>query len=102
VLLLVWWWRLRLGVRSGASRLVILVVNRLVFRLRAGRGQAVPPAVSYFDQQQRGEVLSRPPTTPTTSPDAAADHEQMVTSLLTIVGVMVMMFWISPLLAVIA
>jgi ATP-binding cassette subfamily B protein len=59
--------------------------------------------LSYFDGQPHGEVLSRV----TNDIDNLAQTlqqtlAQIVTSLLTIVGVLAMMFWISPLLAVIA
>ena len=57
----------------------------------------------YFDRQPRGEILSRV----TNDIDNIAQTlqqtmSQLVTSVLTIVGVLAMMFWISPLLAVIA
>nr|WP_066463287.1 ABC transporter ATP-binding protein [Sanguibacter suarezii] len=59
--------------------------------------------LSYFDRQQRGEVLSRV----TNDIDNVAQTlqqtlSQLVTSILTIIGVLGMMFWISPLLAVVA
>ncbi|HEY6593094.1 MAG TPA: ABC transporter ATP-binding protein [Asanoa sp.] len=57
----------------------------------------------YFDGQPRGELLSRV----TNDIDNIAQSlqqtlSQLLTSLLTVVGVLVMMVWISPLLAVIA
>ncbi|GAA1039692.1 ABC transporter ATP-binding protein [Virgisporangium ochraceum] len=57
----------------------------------------------YFDNQQRGEILSRV----TNDIDNIAQTlqqtlSQLLTSLLTVVGVVVMMFVISPLLALIA
>jgi ATP-binding cassette subfamily B protein len=57
----------------------------------------------YFDNQQRGEILSRV----TNDIDNVAQTlqqtlSQLLTSLLTVVGVVVMMFVISPLLALIA
>ena len=57
----------------------------------------------YFDQQPRGEMLSRV----TNDIDNIAQTlqqtlSQLLTSVLTIIGVLAMMFWISPLLAVIA
>ena len=59
--------------------------------------------LSYFDRQPRGEILSRV----TNDIDNLAQSlqqtlSQLVTSLLTIVGVLAMMFWISWLLALIA
>jgi ATP-binding cassette subfamily B protein len=57
----------------------------------------------YFDQQPRGELLSRV----TNDIDNIAQSlqqtlSQLLTSLLTVIGVLVMMFFISPLLSIIA
>jgi ATP-binding cassette, subfamily B, multidrug efflux pump len=57
----------------------------------------------YFDQQQRGEILSRV----TNDIDNVAQSlqqtlSQLLTSVLTVVGVLAMMFSISPILSVIA
>ncbi|HET8586802.1 MAG TPA: ABC transporter ATP-binding protein, partial [Candidatus Limnocylindria bacterium] len=90
------------GVIQG--RLTTVVVQRTVFRLREqveAKLSRLP--LSYFDNQPRGEVLSRA----TNDTDNIAQTLQqtlamLVTSLLTIIGVLVMMVWISPLLAVIA
>ena len=80
------------------------IVQRTVFRLRA-RVQAklgrVP--LSYIDSHPRGELLSRV----TNDIDNIAQTmqqtlSQLISSVLTIVGVLAMMFWISPLLAVIS
>jgi ATP-binding cassette subfamily B multidrug efflux pump len=59
--------------------------------------------LSYFDQQPRGELLSRV----TNDIDNVAQNlqqtmSQLLTSLLMVVGVLGMMFWVSPLLAAIA
>ncbi|MCX6399660.1 MAG: ABC transporter ATP-binding protein [Propionibacteriales bacterium] len=59
--------------------------------------------LSYFDKQPRGELLSRV----TNDIDNVAQNlqqtmSQLLTSLLMVVGVLGMMFWISPLLALIA
>jgi ATP-binding cassette, subfamily B, multidrug efflux pump len=59
--------------------------------------------LSYFDRQPRGELLSRV----TNDIDNVAQNlqqtmSQLLTSLLMVVGVLGMMFWVSPLLAVIA
>ncbi len=90
------------GVLSG--RLVALVVQRLGYRLREqveAKLSRLP--LRYFDQQQRGEVLSRATNdTDNITQTLQQTMNQLITSLLTIVGVLVMMFWISPLLAVIA
>ncbi|NYI99755.1 ATP-binding cassette subfamily B protein [Nocardioides thalensis] len=59
--------------------------------------------LAYFDRQPRGELLSRA----TNDIDNVAQNlqqtmSQLLTSLLMVVGVLGMMFWVSPLLAVIA
>ncbi|KRA30920.1 MULTISPECIES: ABC transporter ATP-binding protein [unclassified Nocardioides] len=59
--------------------------------------------LSYFDKQPRGELLSRV----TNDIDNVAQNlqqtmSQLLTSLLMVVGVLGMMFWVSPLLALIA
>ena len=80
------------------------VTQRTVFRLREevdlklGR---LP--LKTFDQRPRGDMLSRV----TNDIDNIATTlqqvmTQLITSVLTVVGVLAMMFWISPLLAVIA
>ncbi|MGV8968235.1 MAG: ABC transporter ATP-binding protein, partial [Cellulomonas sp.] len=86
------------------GRMTTGVVQRTTFRLRAdveAKLSRVP--LRYFDRQQRGEVLSRV----TNDIDNIAQTmqqtlSQLITSALTIIGVIVMMFWISPLLAVVA
>ncbi len=85
-------------------RITTTVVQRSMYRLReqveAKLGRL---PLSYFDGQARGEVLSRA----TNDVDNIAQTlqqslSQLVTSILTVVGVLAMMFWISPLLAIIA
>jgi len=86
------------------GRLTTVVVQRTVHSLR----QQVEVKLSrlplhYFDRQPRGEILSRV----TNDIDNIAQTlqqtmSQIVTSLLTIVGVLAMMFWISWILALIA
>jgi ATP-binding cassette, subfamily B, multidrug efflux pump len=86
------------------GRLTATVVQRAVYELREqieAKLSRLP--LSYFDQQPRGEVLSRA----TNDIDNLGQTlqqtlSQIVTALLTIVGVIIMMFYISPLLAVIA
>jgi ATP-binding cassette subfamily B multidrug efflux pump len=57
----------------------------------------------YFDKQPRGELLSRVTNDiDNISQSLQQTMSQMLTSLLTVVGVLSMMFWISPLLALIA
>ena len=86
------------------GRLTTGVVQRLVFRLREQvQAKLSRLPLRYFDQQQRGEVLSRATNdTDNIAQTLQQTMSQLLTSLLTIVGVLVMMFWISPLLAVIA
>ncbi|MEV4437809.1 ABC transporter ATP-binding protein [Streptomyces sp. NPDC049577] len=86
------------------ARIATTVVQRSVFRLREQVEEKLGRLpLSYFDKQQRGEVLSRA----TNDIDNIAQTlqqtlSQIMTSLLTIVGVLAMMFWISWLLALVA
>ena len=90
------------GVVQG--RLTAFVVQRLAFRLREQvQAKLSRLPLSYFDKQQRGEVLSRATNdTDNIAQTLQQTMSQLVTSILMIVGVLGMMFWISPLLAVIA
>ncbi|MGW0803348.1 ABC transporter ATP-binding protein [Nonomuraea sp. NPDC002799] len=80
------------------------VVQHTVFRLRrdaAGKLGRLP--VSYFDRRPRGEVLSRT----TNDIDNVAQCMQQTLSQITnssllLLGVLAMMFWLSPLLAMVA
>ena len=89
------------GVFQG--RLTALVVQRAVFRLREQiEAKLARLPLSYFDQQ-RGEVLSRATNdTDNIAMTLQQTMSQLVTSVLTIIGVLAFMFWISPLLAIIA
>jgi ATP-binding cassette, subfamily B, multidrug efflux pump len=86
------------------GRLTALVVQRAVYRLREqveAKLSRLP--LRYFDQQPRGEVLSRA----TNDMDNIAQTlqqtmSQLLFALFTVVGVLGMMIWISPLLALIA
>ncbi|MEV5595876.1 ABC transporter ATP-binding protein [Streptomyces sp. NPDC052496] len=86
------------------ARIATVVVQRTVFRMREQVEEKLARLpLRYFDQQARGEVLSRA----TNDIDNIAQTlqqtlSQIVGSLLTIVGVLAMMFWISPLLALVA
>jgi ATP-binding cassette, subfamily B, multidrug efflux pump len=90
------------GVVQG--RLTALAVQRLAYRMREQvQAKLSRLPLRYFDQQQRGEVLSRATNdTDNVAQTLQQTMSQLVTSLLTIVGVLAMMFWISPLLAAIA
>jgi ATP-binding cassette subfamily B protein len=85
-------------------RLTTAIVQRAVFRLREqveAKLSRLP--LKYFDGQPRGEVLSRVTNdTDNIAQSLQQTLSQLVTSLLTIVGVLAVMFWISPLLAIIA
>lgn len=80
------------------------VVQSTMLRMRSDVEDKVNRLpLSYFDRQPRGELLSRVTNDmDNVSQSLQQTMSQMVTSLLTIVGVMGMMFWISPTLALIA
>ena len=86
------------------ARILNGVVQRAMHRLRMQVEDKVHRLpLSYFDKVQRGELLSRV----TNDVDNIGQTmqqtlSQVVVSLLTVIGVLVMMFLISPLLAVIA
>lgn len=79
------------------------VVQNTVLRLRAdveAKIHRLP--LPYFDQQPRGELLSRVTNDiDNISTTLQQTMSQLLTSLLTVVGVVTMMFVISPLLALI-
>ncbi|TGA95208.1 ABC transporter ATP-binding protein [Streptomyces sp. MZ04] len=87
-----------------ATRLSILAINRTVFRLRGDvQSKLSRLPLSYFDKRQRGEVLSRATNDiDNIGQTLQQTMGQLVNSLLTIVGVLVMMFYVSPLLALVA
>jgi ATP-binding cassette subfamily B multidrug efflux pump len=59
--------------------------------------------LGYVDRQPRGELLSRATNDiDNVSQSLQQTMSQLLTSLLTVVAVLAMMFWISPLLAVVA
>jgi ATP-binding cassette subfamily B protein len=86
------------------GRLTAVIVQRLTYRMREeveAKLSRLP--LGYFDKQPRGEVLSRTTNDiDNVSQSLQQALSQIITSLLTIVGVLAMMFWISPLLALIA
>jgi ATP-binding cassette, subfamily B, multidrug efflux pump len=90
------------GVFQG--RLTAIAVQATVSRLREQvEAKLARLPLSYFDQQPRGEVLSRATNdTDNIAQTLQQTFSQLVTSLLTIVGVLAVMLWISPLLALIA
>jgi ATP-binding cassette, subfamily B, multidrug efflux pump len=80
------------------------VTQRTVYRMRMdvdAKLSRLP--LSYFDSHPRGDILSRV----TNDIDNIGNSlqqtlTQLITALCTIIGVLAMMFWISPLLAVIS
>ncbi|MCX4822914.1 ABC transporter ATP-binding protein/permease [Streptomyces sp. NBC_01142] len=84
-------------------RLAMVMVQRVGYRLREqAETKLARLPLSYFDKQPRGEILSR--TTNDIDNITQTMQQafiQMVRALLTIVGVLAMMFWISPLLALV-
>lgn len=80
------------------------VVQRSVLRLRADvEAKLARVPLRYIDRQQRGDLLSRV----TNDIDNVAQTlqqtlSQLISSVLMVLGVLAMMFWISPLLAVVA
>jgi ATP-binding cassette subfamily B multidrug efflux pump len=87
-----------------ASYLLAGVIQRLMYRLREEVEMKINRLpLSYVDRQQRGDLLSRV----TNDIDNVAQSlqqtlSQMLTSVLLLFGVAIMMFTISPLLAVVA
>jgi len=80
------------------------IVQRTVLRLRGDvQDKLNRLPLSYFDHQQRGEVLSRVTNDiDNLSTSLQQTLSQLLTALLMVIGVLVMMLIISPLLALIA
>ncbi|MFF0474516.1 ABC transporter ATP-binding protein [Streptomyces sp. NPDC004284] len=102
-------WVLVIYVAAGllmlvSTRLSIKVINRTVYRMREDvQTKLARLPLSYFDKAKRGEVLSRATNDiDNISQTLQQSMGQLINSLLTIVGVLFMMFWISPLLALVA
>ncbi|MEU9302177.1 ABC transporter ATP-binding protein [Streptomyces sp. NPDC048269] len=102
-------WALVVFVLAGllmlvATRLSNHVMNGTVYRMREElQAKLSRLPLSYFDQQKRGEVLSRATNDiDNIGQTLQQTMGQLLNSLLTIVGVLTMMFWISPLLALVA
>lgn len=80
------------------------VAQRAVYQLRRQADEKLARLpLRYYDSQPRGDVLSRV----TNDIDNIAQTlqqslTQIITALLTIIGVLAMMFWISPLLALVS
>lgn len=80
------------------------VINRTVKRLRGDVEDKIHKLpLSYFDSAPRGDVLSRVTNdVDNVSQTLQQTMSQLLTSMFTVVAILVMMFWISPLLAVVA
>ena len=80
------------------------VVQRTMFSLRASVEAKIHRLpLSYIDRHSRGDLLSRVTNDiDNISQSLQQSLSQLITSMLTIVGVLVMMIWISPLLALVA
>ncbi|MEV1065441.1 ABC transporter ATP-binding protein [Streptomyces sp. NPDC050263] len=87
-----------------ATRLVNRAVNRTMFRMREDvQTKLSRLPLSYFDKRQRGEVLSRATNDiDNIGQTLQQSLGQLINSLLTIIGVLAMMFWVSWLLALVA
>ncbi|MHB9861893.1 ABC transporter ATP-binding protein [Streptomyces sp. YIM S03343] len=87
-----------------ATRLVNRSVNRTMYRMRQDvQAKLSRLPLSYFDRRQRGEVLSRATNDiDNIGQTLQQSMGQLINSLLTIIGVLVMMFWVSWLLALVA
>ncbi|KOY59130.1 MULTISPECIES: ABC transporter ATP-binding protein [unclassified Streptomyces] len=87
-----------------ATRLSNHIMNGTVYRMREElQGKLSRLPLSYFDRQKRGEVLSRATNDiDNIGQTLQQTMGQLLNSLLTIVGVLTMMLWISPLLALVA
>jgi ATP-binding cassette, subfamily B, multidrug efflux pump len=89
---------------AAATRLSNRAINRTVYHMREElQAKLSRLPLSYFDRRQRGEVLSRATNDiDNIGQTLQQSMGQLVNSLLTIIGVLVMMFWVSPLLALVA
>ncbi|WP_158019272.1 ABC transporter ATP-binding protein [Mycobacterium basiliense] len=87
----------------GQARLLNITVQRTVTTLRSdveNKLHRLP--LSFFDGRQRGELLSRVTNDiDNVQSSLSMTISQLVTSILTVVAVLSMMVWISPLLALI-
>jgi ATP-binding cassette subfamily B protein len=88
----------------GQGYLMAGVTQRTMFRLREEVDVKLGKLpLKYFDDHPRGDVLSRVTNDiDNISTTLQQTLTQMITSVLTVVGVLTMMVWISPLLAAIS
>ncbi|MER5523386.1 ABC transporter ATP-binding protein [Streptomyces sp. NPDC002677] len=87
-----------------ATRMVNRAVNRTMYRMREDvQGKLSRLPLSYFDKRQRGEVLSRATNDiDNIGQTLQQSMGQLINSLLTIIGVLAVMFWVSWILALVA
>ncbi|MGW0764428.1 ABC transporter ATP-binding protein [Streptomyces sp. NPDC002676] len=87
-----------------ATRLVNRTVNRTMFRMREDvQTKLSRLPLSYFDKRQRGEVLSRATNDiDNIGQTLQQSMGQLINAVLTIIGVLAMMFWVSWILALVA
>ncbi|MFE6283619.1 ABC transporter ATP-binding protein [Streptomyces sp. NPDC057877] len=87
-----------------ATRLVNRAVNRTMYRLREDvQTKLSRLPLSYFDKRQRGEVLSRATNDiDNIGQTLQQSMGQLINSVLTIIGVLAMMFYVSWILALVA
>ncbi|CAL9571025.1 ABC transporter ATP-binding protein [Streptomyces sp. Tu 3180] len=87
-----------------ATRLVNRAVNRTMYRMREDvQTKLSRLPLSYFDKRQRGEVLSRATNDiDNIGQTLQQSMGQLINSLLTIVAVLAMMFYVSWILALVA
>jgi ATP-binding cassette subfamily B multidrug efflux pump len=80
------------------------IVQRTVYRLRREVDRKIARLpLSFFDGRARGDILSRLTNDIDNIQQTMQQVlTQIISSILTIIGVLAMMFWISPLLAVIS
>ncbi|MFJ2933685.1 ABC transporter ATP-binding protein [Streptomyces sp. NPDC087219] len=85
-------------------RIATTVVQRAGHRLREeAQHKLAKLPLGYFDRQERGEVLSRTTNDiDNITQTLQQAFSQMVRALLTLAGVLAMMFWVSPVLALVA
>ncbi|MGN9787789.1 ABC transporter ATP-binding protein [Nonomuraea sp. ZG12] len=85
-------------------RLTTTIVQRAASRLRERiEAKLARLPLSHFDGQSRGEILSRATNdTDNIAQTLQQTMSQLISSVLTVVAVLAVMFWISPLLALIA
>ncbi|WP_327094505.1 ABC transporter ATP-binding protein/permease [Nocardia vinacea] len=86
------------------SFLLNVVINRTVKRLRSDVEDKIHRLpLRYFDSTPRGDLLSRVTNdVDNVSQTLQQTMSQLILSLFSVVGILIMMFWISPLLALIA